>query len=170
MLGLKTIDNMDDYSVYTVLGNDTTNLAASAKRLTGSYSLEFDKVDGAAGKTYAGAYRTISLNLTKELLQIHDMLSFAVYISDLTNVASAYVKLGDDATNNLEFNVADTALAAGWKLCGVSVGNATMNGTGWNPANIVYMEVGVNFDGEANALADLKFDSVIMTAANYTRT
>jgi hypothetical protein len=171
MYSLLVIDDMKSATPYTVLGNDTDNLATSTTRLTGATSLEFDKVDGAANKAYAGAARTdLNINLTENGMNIHDMVSFAIYISDLTNVASAYVKLGSSATNNLEFQVADSALAAAWKLCNVTVGDGTLNGTGWDPSAITYLEVGVNFDAVGNTLADMKVDSVMITSANYTRT
>ena len=171
MLSLLKLDDMRDASAWTALTNDTTGLAASAVRLTDSYSLEFDKVDGAANGVTSGAYRTIDVNLSQELIQIHDVVSFAMYCSAITNVASAHVKIGTDASNHYTFSVADTALnTVGWSLCSVAVGDAALVGTGWNPAAITYLAVGAIFDGESNALANIKFDCVQISAAPYTRT
>lgn len=171
MLNLLTIDNMQDYSVYTALGNDTVNLAGSAIRITGNYSLEFDKTDGAANKKYAGAYRSVDLNLTQNYIQVYDKLMWSAYLSALTNVDYSYIKLGTDSSNNHEWRYPDSSMAAGWNLCRVDVGApTTTNGNGWNPASVKYMEVGIMFDAETNALADIKIDSVSLAPARFTRT
>jgi len=171
MLSLLKLDDMRDASAWTALTNDTTGLAASAVRLTGKYSLEFDKVDGAANGVTTGAYRTLDENLSQELIQIHDVVAFAIYCSAVTNIASAHVKIGTDASNHYVFSVADSTLnAAGWSLCSVAVGDAALVGTGWDPSAITYLEVGAIVDAQDDALANIKFDCVQISAAPYTRT
>jgi len=171
MYQLRTLDNMNDATNWTVLSNDTTNLANSAVRILGSYSLEFDKANGAANGKTAGAYRDLSLNLEKDAIQLYDKIQWAIYASALTNVASCYIKLGTDASNNMQWDIADTAMSAGWTLCTGVVGEpSAINGTGWNPQNITYMEVGIVFDAETDTLADIKVDSVALVPCRYTTT
>jgi len=156
------IDTFDSVTGWAVLGNDTTNLAASSTRLLGLKSLEFDKANGAANTVYAGAAKTVDLNLGFEDILPWDYIVFTCYLSALTNVANAFVKLGTDATNNLEFRDADTNLQAGWNFCQVRLADALLNGTGWDPENIDYLQVGVTFDAETDALADIKFDGLYL--------
>lgn len=169
MYNTKFIDRMDDSTNWTALGNDTTNLADSSVRILGKYSLEFDKADGTDNSTIAGAYRTISLDVDTEGAQLHDKLQWTIYLSALTNVANCFVKLGTDATNNNQYLVADTSLRTGWTLCTAVLGEPyAVNGTGWNPNDIKYMQVGVTFDAETDDLADIKVDSVVLVSSRYT--
>ncbi len=170
MFHVRVIDNMGDYTEYTALSNDTTGLAESAVRVTGAKSLEFDKVDGAANGATAAAYRTVALNLEEDGLLIYDKIAWSVYCSTVADVASCYVKLGSSASNNLQWTVADSAMSAGWSLCEGEVGSATLNGTGWDPSNITYMEVGVTLDAQNDTLANIKFDSVAAVPCRYTTT
>jgi len=160
---------MYDSSVWTALSDDTTNLASSALRITGKYSLEFDKANGSANGTIAGASRAVKLNLDESSMQVHDKIQWSLYLSALTNVASCYVKIGTDASNNMQWTIADTALNTGWTVCTGVVGEpSAVNGTGWDPTNITYMEVGVVFDLETNTLADIKVDAIAVVPSRYT--
>ena len=169
MFSTKTIDRMEDYSRWTALSNDTTNLASSVIRITGNYSLEFDKANGAANGTTAGASREIVVNLDGDAVQLHDKLQWSIYISALTNVASCYVKLGTDSTNNLQWTVDDSSLGTGWTVCTGVIGEpSTVNGNGWDPTKILYMEVGVVFDAETDTLADIKVDAISVIPSRYS--
>jgi len=171
MFQLRTIDKMYDSSVWTALSDDTTNLASSALRITGKYSLEFDKANGSANGTIAGASRAVKLNTETDGMQLFDKVVFAIYLSALTDVASCHIKLGTDASNNMQWTIADTALNTGWTVCDAVVGEpSAMNGTGWDPTNITYMEVGVTFDAQDDILADIKVDSVALVPCRYTTT
>jgi len=152
------LESFESATGFTVLGNDTTNLAASSTSWEGTYSLEFDKADGAGNTTIAGAYKTVSINLSHEDAQPWDYLTWQCYVSAVTNIADCYVRLGSSATNNLKFVFADTNMAAGWNYCAVQLGDAVLAGTGWDKNAITYLEVGVDFDAESNTLADIKFD------------
>jgi len=169
MYSIKPIDRMDDYTLWTILGDETENLAASGLRITGKYSLEFDKADATAETKIAGAYRTVSLNLEAEGIQLHDKIQWAIYLSALTDVANCFVKLGSSASNNVQWTVSDTSLETGWTLCTATIGQpSAINGTGWDPLNITYMQIGVTFDGEDDALEDIKVDSVNIVPCRYT--
>jgi hypothetical protein len=171
MFQLRTIDRMDDYTAYTILGDETANLAASALRITGKYSLEFDKADASETTKIAGAYRALSLNLDEDGIQLYDKIIWSIYASALTNIASCFVKLGTDASNNLQWTVEDSSMTAGWTLCtGVIGAPSAINGNGWDPTNITYMQLGVLFDAQDNALEDIKIDSVALVPCRYTTT
>ena len=164
------IDNMDSATGWAALGNDTTNLAASSVRLSGRYSLEFDKANGAANTVYAGAAKSISpIDIEFDTVMPHDRVCWSVYLSSLTNVANVFLRLGSSASNYLEWRVADTTLIAGWNVCDVAIGNAYLGGTGWNPNSVSYIAVGVTFDAEANELAGIKVDRVYLNPASMVR-
>jgi len=167
---------------WTVLGNDTTNLAGAAVRLFNNRSLEFDKADGAAGTVYAGAYKTIvsseldqvttptTKSLTNECVEPWDRVVFCCYFSAVTDVVSAFVRIGTSANNYLEFKVLVADLQAGWNLCEVEVGNALLGGTGWNPDALTYLLVGAEFSAQDDELANILFDRVQVAPAALVRT
>lgn len=156
----RLIENFEDYTDFTVLGDDTTNLAASAASWFGTYSLEFDKADGAANTAIAGAYKTTSIDLGHEDICPWDYLVWECYVSAVTDVVDCYVRLGTDASHNLKFVFADSNMAAGWNYCYAPLGKAVLTGNGWNMNSITYLEVGVDFDAQDDTLADIKFDAV----------
>jgi len=166
------IDEMEGGATdWTALDADTLNTAASTTSFFGTNCLEFDASDGAANATEAGAYRSISpaLDLMEQDVQPHDRLVWLCYVSSLTDVAYAFVRLGESASNYLEWRVLDTALQAGWNCCDVALGDAYLGGTGWDPSGIDYMAVGVSLDAQDNALADIKVDRVAIHPASLTR-
>jgi len=166
MYSFKVVDEMNiTASNWTALGNDTDNLAASTTRLFGASSLEFDKVDGAGNTKLAGAYKTISLNLTEENIQPIDYIVWSVYVSATTDVDYALIRLGSDGTNYYEWRFADTSMSAGWSLCYAQIGTAILGGTGWAPAAVEHLEVGVAFDAQDDTLADIKVDRVVIYPA-----
>lgn len=157
---------------WTVLGTDTVNLATSATHIMGTTSLEFDKVDGAANTIYAGIQSTITAVNCSRFVPTDQIIS-SVYVSDKTNVAYAFIRLGTSVSHYNEWRLADTAItAAAWQSFGVALDacQITVVGNGWNPAAIAYISVGVAFDAEANALADIKFDHVLIESAILTTT
>ena len=155
--------------VWTVLGNDTVNLAWATNRWSGEYSLEFDKANGAANTVFACAYRTVDLDLFDLGMWSFDKAFWQVYLSDLTNVAYTFARIGSSATNHIEWRCADSNLIAGWSVATSNVGDAYLAGTGWDPHAITYLAVGVAFDAETNTLADIKFDHLGFAPNDLTR-
>jgi hypothetical protein len=160
------IDALDSATGFTVLGNDTTNLAASTTRLGGDASLEFDKENGAANTVFAGAYKTINKVLPVNLFRPTDRVNLTVYVGAVTNVAYAFARIGTDASNYVEYRFADSLLTAGmFSLVSATFGSGYVTGTGWSETyvdsagmsiDLDYLAVGVAFDAEANTLADIK--------------
>lgn len=150
--------------LYTELGDETDNLeVAAARSVAGQYAIEFDKVDGTATTKSAGAYREYdpALNLDKERLG-GGWITWKLYVSSVADIDYAWLCLGDDSTNYVEYRVPDTRLEAGVNnLCAVPMhAYAAVGGTGCNFSDIGYMSWGVAFDAEDDALANMAIDEI----------
>ena len=160
------VDRMESVTGMTVLGTDTVNLAVSTVSARGTNSIEFDKVDGAAGTVFAGASKTIDLvNLNEHWFLPHAIIRWHVYVSDTaqSGVAYSFVRLGTDASNYAEWRFADSSIVAGrFTLCSAKLGNCYVTGTGCDFTNIDHLEFGVAFDAESDALADIKMDYIYL--------
>lgn len=155
------LDDCESTTGWTILGNDTENLAVSTVKVTGTYSLEFDKKDGTDNTIFAGAYKSVELDLSTTKLT--DQICWECYVSDLTLVAYSFVRLGTDSGNYAEWRYDDSDHTAGMftRAC-VKLGNVYIVGTGIDWRNVKYMVVGVAFDGVGNALANIRIDSVLV--------
>jgi len=155
-----------DYSVWTALSNDTTNLATSTARLSPAGAITFDKANGTGDKTYAGVYQTVDLDFTSGALShicSEDRLVFSFYVGATTNVASLTLHLGSSLTVCRTWTIADTSMtSSSWQSLSCKWGTNTIAGAGWTPAAVTYMAVAFNFDGETNALAGLILDRVYL--------
>ncbi len=156
--GLETpllLDALEAVTGWTVLGNDTDNLAAATKSPFAGASLEFDKVDGAAGTIHAGAYKSIAVHMDN--VRPDDIVSWWIYVSATTDVAYAWLRLGSDSSNYTEYRFADTSITAGkWTRCKVKVGEGYVTGEGADfDSDLAYMAIGVAFDAEDDTLADI---------------
>jgi hypothetical protein len=162
MFSTKLIETCETAADWTVLNADVANKAVSTTSFYGTNSMEFDKANSDADATEGGIYKTVDIDLLLEGVMPWDCVVWMCYVSDLNNVAYAFLRLGESATNNLEWRYTDSLMIAGWNCCMVRVGDAYLNGTGWDPEDIDYMALGVEFDGETNALADIKVDQVMV--------
>lgn len=164
------IDALDSATGFTVLGNDTTNLAASTTCLGGSASLEFDKANGAANTVYAGAYKTIDKPIPVNTFRPTDRVCMTVYVGATTDVAYAFARIGTDDSNYVEYRFADSLLTAGmFTLASAALGEGYVTGTGWKETlvdgvgkaiDLDYLAVGLAFDAETDTLADIKLQSL----------
>ncbi len=164
------IEQFESATGFTVLGDDTVNLATTTRRVRGAAALEFDKFDGTANTKLAGASKTIDVKLD----QYPPFFSIAwyCYVSALTNVDYAFVRIGTDSSNYVEYRFPDTSMTAAvfsfcnTKLCEFSA----IAGTGCDFSNIDYLVVGVAFDAEGDALADIAIDSLGVIPSVHTVT
>lgn len=159
----KVLDSCDAVTGWSALSNDTTGLATDNDHVLGSKSIEFDKVDGAANKKYAGISRALSsLNLSEYFMNE----GFAVYslnISATTDIDYCFLRLGDNSSNYNEWRVDDDQLVTGWqrlKFNLVAPNTSGNTGTGLDIADVDYMVVGCLFDAETDTLADLRIDDI----------
>jgi hypothetical protein len=161
----KCIEPFDATTGFTVLGNDTDNLATTTRRVRGVAALEFDKVNGAANTVNAGAYKTIDAKLDE--FPASFMLEWWVYCSTLVDVDFAWIRLGTSASHYVEYRVPANDMTAGqFSRCLVPLGGfQSVTGNGCEFSNVDYLAVGVAFNGEANTLADIAVDRLSIIAA-----
>lgn len=160
----ETIGDFTAITDWTVFGNDTVNLAVASSHILGTKSIEFDKVDGAANQKYAGCYATIpSVDLSRFIASAQ--LQTAIYISNTVDVDYAFIRLGTDASNYNEWRIADASITgAVWDPLAVllSACELTVTGVGWDMSAVTYVAIGVMFDLETDALADIRFDHLLI--------
>jgi hypothetical protein len=157
-----TIDPCETATGWTVLGNDTINLAAiTTRRVKGAASLEFDKTNGAAGTIYAGAYKTLDVDLSQNV-DSTDEIGWFLYVSSKANVAYSFLRIGTSASHYVEFQFPDELIVAGqYTFCHVPLGEySSITGNGVNWTNVDYVAVGTAHDAESDALADISIDEI----------
>ena len=156
-----------DYTKWTVLSNDTTQLAQYAYGLSGAGAIEFDKYNGTNDKTYAGVYRSdLAHDFTGGVLSqfcSEDRLVVSFYVGALTDIASLTVELGTSASHLHYWTIADTGMTAStWQSLSVKLGARGITGNGMTPGSVPYMAVKVNFDAQDKALEDIRIDRVYL--------
>ena len=157
---------------WTALNDASSGVTTVSTAWSSTACLQFDKVDG-TGFFIGGAYsaRTITPHTRKfdisHLISPDDYVSWVINISSLTDVASCCVRIGTSVSHYLEWTVLDSSLtAARWSRCAVRLGDATIVGNGCNWRDIRYVAVGVTFDGEDDALADIEVDALSICSAD----
>jgi len=156
---------------WTILGDDTENLAASTSHILGTQSLEFDKTDGTDNTIFAGAYNTLACAKDMSRFCAHDELETAFYISDKTNVEYVFIRLGTDVSNYTEWRILAAAITqAVWDVHDIALSTCELVavGAGWNPSAVQYVSLGVAFDLESRALVDIKFDHLYLGTTQLT--
>lgn len=163
------IDECDAITGWSVLGNDTINLAVTTNHVAGQYALEFDKVDGAANTKIAGIQKTIT---SFDFTPYHKGGGFALcscYLSSLTSVDYCFLRLGTNASNYTEWRCDADNLEEGWNFCRHTAckPSATV-GNGWISTAITYVAIGVAFEAETDALADIAIDHLAVNTGLMT--
>ena len=152
------LDTLESVTGWTVLGNDTVNLATTVRHVYGTTAMEFDKANGADNTKLAAAYITKTTDIPKlDTYDMQDELRLLVYVSATTAVDYIFVRLGTSATAYVEYQYDERDITAGkftccrWHLSGF----ASQTGNGMNLASVPYIVVGVAFDAETDTLADI---------------
>ena len=164
---VKVLDFCESVTGYAVFDAATTNLAATTSSWFGTNAIEFDKAAGTsvtcgAGKTLTGS-QVIKVG---HFVNPHDYIGWELYVTATTNIAHAFVRIGRNATNYLEFRYADSSIGTNvWTRCNSRLGDAYITGTGCDWDKITYIAIGVVFDSTANTLADMWVDHVYLTSA-----
>jgi len=151
------IDRCDATAEWTVLNADVTTLATSTNCLGGSASVSFAKTDGAANSTVAGIYNdNISTAILKDVSP-QDELAWYIYVSSKADIAYAFLRIGTDATNYIEYRYDDSDLeAATWNRCHKPIWRPSdLQGTFCDWAAVTYLAVGVVMDAQDDALAGI---------------
>jgi hypothetical protein len=164
-------DTFNATTGWTVLGDDTANLATTTKHVTGTNALTFDKVNGAGNTTVAGIQKTLT-SVDLGAVSQHDLLQGTFYIPDLTDISYIFLRLGTDSTNYNEWRLPDTALtAATFETGALALGDASydgITGNGWDPSAITYIALGAVFDNQTDTLAGLVFDEISYHTNQHT--
>jgi len=160
------LDSMDSITapVWSVLGNDTDNLAIASNHTEGTNSIEFDKIDGAANTAIAGIDATLAASWDATNVIVNNgTINVHIYVSSVADVAYAFVRLGTSDTAYTEWMLDDSAMSAGWNAMRVPASEVmATQGAGWDTNAIVYASVGVVFDLETSTLADIAFDNLMI--------
>ena len=166
-----TFDTFNATTGWTVLSDDTTNLATTKKHISGTDALTFDKANGTANTIFAGIQKTLT-TIDLGNVSAHDLLQGSFYIPSLTDVAYTFLRIGTDSSNYNEWRLPDTALTAAiFELGALSVGDADysgITGNGWDSTAITYIAVGVAFDSETDTLAGIIFDEISYHTNTHT--
>ena len=158
----QSIGDFDKSGDWTVLNDDTANPGNSNNHILGSLSLEFDKVDGSTNGTTAMMDSTIAEIDLRRFTQDARILS-ALYISSVSKIVSAFIKLGTDSSNYNLWSFPVSGLVAGvWNELSkkLSETEQSVTGTGINLAAVTYIAVGATFGAEADVLANMRWDNV----------
>lgn len=164
------LQNCNSSTDFTILGNDTANLANSVNHIYGTGAITFDKVNGAANTVFAGVSFTLSSINISSIFEDGAFVTVASYIPSLTNVSYVFLRLGTNSSNYNEWQwpVADLT-AATWQLLRKSTGlPTTYAGNGWNSTDIDYGAVGVAFSNETNTLSGIVIDHISFVGGRLT--
>ena len=163
----ENIGNFESITPWTELSNDTTGLAVDLAHVLGTLSLEFDKVDGADNKVYAGVSATIT-SLDVSRFSAQDSLVGALYVSSVADIAYAFIRLGTSVGHYNEWRIPPNMIAPGiWQAFSKTLAETEMaiTGNGWDTSAVLYVSVGVIFGAEANTLGDIRFDHLAIERA-----
>jgi len=142
-------------------GNSTSDITNSTSHILGTQSVSFDKTSGTV--VYAGITLDIdSVDISRFLAG--DKIETTFNVSAVTEIASATLKLGTDASNYNEFTIDDSEMDAGWNTIAKSLSESVSTGNGWTPSAIRYVEFYFTFDAITDVLADALLDSVVAKA------
>lgn len=158
---------MDATTNWTAVGQATSLATNATAPKLGTNSLLFDK---AGSGTEAGIrYDRSSQNLN---LQYNTRALFWVNLPSLTNLSDVYLRIYADSTSNYRtwtktVNLAGGALATGWQLMFVDLGDttgSTATGTGWVSTQASrYVEIGVTTSSSGQTYSGIKVDGLMFS-------
>jgi hypothetical protein len=157
---------------WTALNNDTDTIADSVKHVFGTGAVSFNKANGAANTVFACIQDTIPATCLSEVFEAGGFVGMGMYIPSLTNVVSAFLRLGTDASHYQQFTWPVASLiAATWLNLRTSASTpdyANCLGNGWDPSAITYVAVGVQFNSESATLTGIVVDHIHAVGGRIT--
>lgn len=167
-----SLQDCNDFTEFTILGNDTANLANTTQHVFGTGAITFDKVNGAADTVYAGASFTVPNKDISEIFEDGGFVALAAYLPSLSNVEAVGIRLGTDASNYNYWEWASSDLtASSWlALRRATAQPSGSQGNGWNTGNIAYGAVYVRFNSQSNTLAGIRIDNIHFVGGRVTDT
>lgn len=159
---------------YTALSDDTINIGVSSNHVFGTAAITFDKANGTANTIYGGVSKSLGTVNVAEIFEAGGFVGCSVYLPSLTNVVGVFLRIGTDSTNyNCWFWPVASLTAATWLNLRQPASTPDYGrnaGTGWNPSALKYVAFGVEFNAEANTLANILFDHVHIVGGRVTAT
>ena len=163
-------DALDAVGSWLVLDDATINFTTTKKHVLGTDALIFDKTNGSG--TFAAVIDQTISSVDIGDPSPHDLLQTVVYIPDLADVAYVFVRVGTSDSAYNEWRIPDDSLtAATFETLIFNIGDANhagITGNGWNPSAITYIALGVQFDGEDDALVGIIFDELSFHTNQHT--
>lgn len=155
-----TIDPCENHATWTALNVASTNKGNSINHIWGVTSVTIDKAaDGAitTGGCFKVPPQAINLRRHGPMASVR----WSLYIPLLTGVNYAFLRLGTDATNYIEWRIPAGKLTTGWNPFEVLVA-APSNylNNGWDPTAVTYVAWGLEFALAATALAGILCDNI----------
>lgn len=152
------LDSADATTGWTALG-DASNIATSTTHIEGTLALEWDKAGGT--EVTSGLQKTIDTEQTPghatDVL-LHCML----YIQDAPDLATVdfgFMRVGEDSSNYLQFEVDGVDMAVGWNHKNFTLTSPTsQTGAGLSTGIIKYMAFGVATNNAADTFDDMLGD------------
>ena len=155
-----TIDACEYHASWTALNVASTNKANSINHIWGLGSISIGKAADAA-IVEAGCQKTLVQGVNLRRHGPMASIRFSIYIPLLTDVLYAFLRLGTDATNLLEWRVPPAKLTTGWNTVELLVGApSTYLNNGWDPSNVTYVAWGLEFGLPATVLAGILMDNI----------
>lgn len=172
--GALVLDACDAVTGWALVGDATTGngladilaVADGHEHVYGTESLEINKIDGTNITEACIAKTLTSFSANEYLGDAGGYIIWNLYVSSLSDVAHAFIRLGTSVSHYNEWIVLDANLVTGWNTLCVPLSSpyaAGNTGDGWDSDAIVYLSVGVEFDGEANELADIRIDRIMLS-------
>lgn len=164
------IDELSTVTGWTVLGNDTANLATTTNHVVGTLALKFDKVDGADNTVFAGAQKTLSgLPDFNAYLKGNGFFLWSIYLSSITDVDYIFLRLGTNSSHYNEWRISGDDLGTGWSALRMpALSPDAVVGNGWDSASVTYIVIGVAFDAQDDTLADITVDHLALNTGLQT--
>jgi len=168
------LDACDSVVPYTILGDDTDNLATTTNHITGTTAIEWDKVNGGDDTIFAGADRTVAFDFTPLLAKGDDfwmdyLIGWSFYCSATANISYVRVRVGTDAANCIEYRQAVGGLTAGmWSHAHAALCTGYPVGAGCDWTAITYLAFASAHTLETDLLADMAIDNITIHRAPTT--
>jgi len=161
-----TSDACSSTAGWTVLGDATESLVIGTNYVNGTGALDFDKADGTNIKV-AGVQKTItSVDLETGHSPSHEVAMW-VYVSALTDVDYAFIRLGTNSTTYSEYRMSHHELIAGeFAYVHRQLGGFTPSAAGAagqaSLTAVTYIAVGVAFLVESDTLENIAIDGLAL--------
>lgn len=139
---------------------DVSSLTTTTTHREGTVALSFAK--SGTTESFGQISTTLDSDTPLNLIDYLDgVFNVWISLSSLTNIASVSLIIGESASHNYVYTIADSSLTTGYQLLtfdASSPSSTTGNGAAWSSIN--YIAVRVTFDAVGNTLSDILVDAI----------